>query len=188
MTDYILWMLLGWIGFCPWFLFFLHITCSCIIMHCTFFFLLSYALKFLLWLCFFLSYLSLSFSLLVMAPKKVVPSKSLICRGSSSSSFPLILFGFVMKRHIMTSLRNFFNWAIHSECQVILSYFPNSPLPGAISSQGWASLCKKPSRCPDVFIQEFYSNMHAIDTSVPSFSWYMYCSHPRLNFQDATSA
>ena len=115
MTDYILWVLLGWIGFCPWFLFFLHITCSCIIMHCTFFFLLSYALKFLLWLCFFLSYLSLSFSLLVMAPKKVVPSKSLICRGSSSWSFPLILFGFVMKRHIMTSLRTFLiGWFIQN--------------------------------------------------------------------------
>ena len=57
----------------------------------------------------FLSFLSLSlsFSLLVMALKKFVPSKSPIHRGSSSSSFPLILFGFVMKRHIMTSLRNF---------------------------------------------------------------------------------
>ena len=122
MTDYILWVVLGWIGFCPWFFFVLHITCSCIIMHCTFFFLLSYALKFLLWFCFFLSYLSLSFSLLVMAPKKFVPSKSPIHRGSSSSSFPLILFGFMMKRHIMTSLRNFlierFIWNARSFCLI----------------------------------------------------------------------
>ena len=59
---------------------------------------------------------------------------------------------------------------IHSERQVILSDFPHTPLPGAISSQGWASLCEKPSGCPNVFIQEFYSNMHAIDTFVPWFT------------------
>ena len=59
---------------------------------------------------------------------------------------------------------------IHLECQVILSNFPDTPLPDAFSSQGWASLCEKPSRCPDVFIQEFYSNMHAIDTFEPRFS------------------
>ena len=48
------------------------------------FFLLSYALPFAMIFC--LSSLSLLFSLLVMAPKKFVPSKNPIRRGSSSSS------------------------------------------------------------------------------------------------------
>ena len=65
---------------------------------------------------------------------------------------------------------NFSDRAIYSEHQVILSDFPNTPLLGAISSQAWASLYEKPSRCPDVFIKEFYSNIHAIDTSMPRFT------------------
>ena len=44
-------------------------------MHCMFFFLLSFVLKFLF--CFYSS-LSLSFVLLIMAPKKAIPSKNLI--------------------------------------------------------------------------------------------------------------
>ena len=59
---------------------------------------------------------------------------------------------------------------IHSKRQVILSDFQDTHLPGAFSSQGWTSLYEKPSRCPDVIIQEFYSNMHTIDTSVPRFT------------------
>ena len=51
-----------------------------------------------------------------------------------------------------------------------MSDFLNILLLGAISSRGWASLCEKPSKCPDVFIHDFYSNMHAIDTSVPQFT------------------
>ena len=49
-------------------------------------FLLSYALSLVVFSILILS-LSLSFSLLVMAPKKSVPSKNPIRRGSSSSSF-----------------------------------------------------------------------------------------------------
>ena len=41
---------------------------------------------------------------------------------------------------------------------------------GAFSFRGWASLCEIPKRCPDVFIQEFYSNIYAIDTSIPRFT------------------
>ena len=51
-----------------------------------------------------------------------------------------------------------------------LSDFPKTPLLSAFSFRGWDSLCEKPSRCPDVFIQEFYSNMHVIDSSVPRFN------------------
>ena len=51
-----------------------------------------------------------------------------------------------------------------------MSNFPDTPLPGGFRFQGWASLCEIPKRCPNMFIQEFYSNMHAIDTSIPRFT------------------
>ena len=65
---------------------------------------------------------------------------------------------------------NFSDKAIHLERHVILSDFLDIPLPRAFSSWGWESLCEKPSRCLSMFIQEFYSNIHAIDTSVPQFN------------------
>ena len=52
---------------------------------------------------------------------------------------------------------------------MILSDFFDTPLSDVIHTQGWESLCEIPLRCPTVFIQEFYSNMHNIDTSVPQF-------------------
>ena len=45
--------------------------------------------------------------------------------------------------------------------------FLDTPLPLVFSSWGWVSLCEIPKRCPSMFIQKFYSNMHTIDTSVP---------------------
>ena len=42
-------------------------------------------------------------------------------------------------------------------------------LPDVIQTQGWESLCEKPMRCPVLFIQEFYSNIHGIDAAVPQF-------------------
>ena len=105
-----------------------------------------------------------------MAPKKSVPSKNLIHHGSSSSSFPPDSVKFRDEKKRNDFFENFSDWEIHSEHQVILSDFLGTHLPSAISSRGWASLCDKPSRSPDVFIQEFYSNMHAIDTSVPWFT------------------
>ena len=58
---------------------------------------------------------------------------------------------------------------IHSECQVILSDFADTDLPTVIHSKGWESLCDVPVTCPLVLIQEFYSNMHGIDRSIPLF-------------------
>ena len=52
---------------------------------------------------------------------------------------------------------------------MILSDFFDTPLSNVIHTQGWESFCEVPLRCPTVFIQEFYSNMHNIDTSVPQF-------------------
>ena len=114
--------------------------------------------------------LSLSFSFLIMAPKNSVPSKSSIRRGSSSSSFPPDSIQFCDEKAQSDFSRNFSNQEIHSKRQVILFDFLDTHLPGAISSRGWASLCEKPSSYPDMFIKEFYSNMHAINTSVPQFT------------------
>ena len=106
-----------------------------------------------------------------MAPKKFVPSKNLIHHGSSSFfSAPSDFVRFHDEKARYDFFENFSNRAIHSERQVILSNFPNTTPPGEFSSQGWASLSEKPLRCPNVFVQEFYSNMHAIDTFVPRFT------------------
>ena len=56
------------------------------------------------------------------------------------------------------------------ECQVILSDFFDTDLPTVIHSRGWESLCDVLVTCPSVLIQEFYSNMHEIDYSVPLFA------------------
>ena len=64
---------------------------------------------------------------------------------------------------------NFARRGIHSECQVVLSDFADTDLPSVIHSRGWESLCDVPVTCPIVLIQEFYSNMHGIDCSVPFF-------------------
>ena len=52
---------------------------------------------------------------------------------------------------------------------VILADFVDTDLPTVIQSQGWESLCDVLVTCPLVLIQEFYSNMHEIDRSVPLF-------------------
>ena len=64
---------------------------------------------------------------------------------------------------------NFSRRGIHSECQVVLSDFADTDLPSVIHSRGWESLCDVPVACPLELIQEFYSNMHGIDRSVPLF-------------------
>ena len=47
--------------------------------------------------------------------------------------------------------------------------FADIDLPDGIHSQGWESLCDVPITCPSVLIQEFYSNMHGLDSLVPLF-------------------
>ena len=66
-------------------------------------------------------------------------------------------------------LENFSRCGIHSECQVILVDFADTDLPDVNHNWGWESLCDIPVTCPLVLIQEFYSNMHGIDRSVPLF-------------------
>ena len=64
---------------------------------------------------------------------------------------------------------NFSRRGIHSERQVVLSDFADTDLPSVIHNRGWESLCDVLVTCPFMLIQEFYSNMHRIDYSLPFF-------------------
>ena len=50
-----------------------------------------------------------------------------------------------------------------------MGHFVDTDLPTVIHSREWESLCDELVTCPLVLIQEFYSNMHGIDYSVPHF-------------------
>ena len=110
------------------------------------------------------------FTLVVsMTPKrKSTPAQNSLRSGASSSSDP-------SPSHVRfrdddafkAFLENFSRLGIHSEFQVVLSDFADIDLPSVIHSRGWESLCDVPVTCPFVLIQEFYSNMHGIDHSVP---------------------
>ena len=50
-----------------------------------------------------------------------------------------------------------------------MAKFANTNLPDVIHSWGWESLCDVPVTCPSMLIQEFYSNMHGLNSSVPLF-------------------
>ena len=124
---------------------------------------------------FLIVFLSLSlflFTLVVsMAPKR----KSTLARNplhsgaSSSSDQTLTHIRFCDDDAFKAFLENFSRRGIHSKCQVILSDFTDTNLPFVIHSRRWESLCDVPVTCPLVLIQEFYSNMHGIDCSVPLF-------------------
>ena len=122
-----------------------------------------------------MSFLSLPlflFTLVVfMAPKcKSIPAQNPLRSGASSSSDP-------SPSHIRfrdddafkVFLENFSRRGLHSERQVILSDFADTDLPSVIHSRGWESLCDVSVTCPSVLIQEFYFNMHGIDSLVPFF-------------------
>ena len=118
--------------------------------------------------------LPLSFSnRLHMAPKhKSTPTRNPFHSWSSSFSDPLIPSLHVKFRDEKAHqdfFENFSKRGIHLERHVILSDFSNTPLPDGIHTWGWESLWEIPLRCPTMLIQEFYTNIHGIDTSVPQF-------------------
>ena len=105
------------------------------------------------------------------------PSANLLQIGTlfhsgSSSSFdlPPLHVRFCDEKAHQDFSENFSKRGVHLERHVILLDFAGTPLPDVIHTQGWESLCEIPLRCPIVFIQNFYSNMHGIDTSVPQFA------------------
>ena len=152
----------------------LHVTCSCIfhvyVPHFSSFFIL---IVFGAYLCVSLSpflFLALVFS---MAPKrKSGLSWNPLRFEASSSSLTDSTHSSVWFRDDKARkdfLENFSRWGIHSKCQVVLSNFFDTDLPTVIYSRGWESLCDISVTCPSMIIQEFYSNMHGFDYSVPHF-------------------
>ena len=106
-----------------------------------------------------------------MAPKrKSTLARNPLHSGASSSSNPTLShIRFCDDDAFKAFLENFSRRGIHSECQVILTDFADTDLPSIIHNRGWESLCDIPVTCPLVLIQEFSSNMHEIDRSVPLF-------------------
>ena len=124
--------------------------------------------------------LSILFTLVVsIAPKrKSTPSQNPLHSKASSSSNPTpshILFYDENARKDFSE--NFSRRGVHSERRVILADFADINLPDVIHSQGWESLCDMPITCPSVLIQEFYSNMHGIDSSIPLFHTHVRRTH-----------
>ena len=120
-------------------------------------------------LSFFFSFL---FTLVVtMAPKrKSTSSQNPLCSGASTSSDPTP--SFIQFRDEDTRKdfsENFSRRCAHLERRVILADFADTNLPDVIHSWGWESLCDVPVTCPFVRIQEFYSNMYGLDSSVSLF-------------------
>ena len=106
-----------------------------------------------------------------MAPKhKSTPSWNPLHFGTSTSSDPTPSHvRFYDEKAKSDFFENFSRWGVHLESQVILSNFSDIDLPTVIHSRGWESVCDVPIICPSVLIQEFYSNMHGFDYSVPLF-------------------
>ena len=155
-------------------LFTLHIICSCIFMHTY----LTFNIFVYIWTvwsfseCFFLPPHSLVYVSASMAPKrKFAPSQNpLRSRASTSSSDPTpSSIRFHDEDAWKDFSENFSRRGVHSECRVILADFTDTDLPNVIHSRGWESLCDVLVTCPSVLIQEFYSNMHGIDSSIPLF-------------------
>ena len=101
---------------------------------------------------------------------KSTPAWNSLRSGASSSTDPSpSTVQFCDDDAFKAFLENFFRRGIHSERQVVLSNFANIDLLSVIHSRGWESLCDIPVIYLLVLIQEFYSNMHGIDLSVPLF-------------------
>ena len=120
-----------------------------------------------------------------MAPKhKSTPARNPFRSGASSSSDPSPSnIRFHDDDAFKAFSENFSRRGIHSECQVVLSDFADTDIPSVIHSRGWESLCDIPVTCPLVLIQEFYSNMHGIDCSVPFFFTRVWGTHIPVTLQ-----
>ena len=123
-------------------------------------------------LIFFLSLPLFLFTIVMsMAPKhkSTSPWNPLHSSASSSSDFAPLSLRFCDVDAYKAFSKNFSKRSVHSERQVILVDFTDTNLPIVIHSREWESLCDISVTCPLVLIQEFYSNMHGIDRSVPLF-------------------
>ena len=154
--------------------FLLHVTCSCIPHAYVLFFQYTYYIRNLFgaFLIVFFFPLSILFTLVVsMTPKhKSTPSQNPIRSGALSSSDPTPSYiRFYDEDARKDFSENFSRRGVHSECRVILVNFADTDLPDVIHSRGWESLYGVSVTCPSMLIQEFFSNMHGLDSSVPLF-------------------
>ena len=102
--------------------------------------------------------------------RKSTPAQNPLHSSASSSSDPTLShIRFRDDDAFKAFSENFSRRGFHSKHQVILLDFADIDLPSVIHSRGWESLYDVPVTCPLVLIQEFYSNMHGIDRSVPLF-------------------
>ena len=122
------------------------------------------------------TFLFVSFSLSIsnslhMAPKHKSASSQnpLHSRASSFDPTPLHIW-FHDEKAQKDFSENFSRCSVHLKYRMILSNFSDTTLPTIIHSMGWESLCEIPISCPTVIIQEFYSNLHGFDTSIPQFA------------------
>ena len=154
--------------------FLLHVICSCI-PHA---YVLYFQYTCYIWNVLGLFWLSLSlplsflFMLVVfMAPKhKSTPSQNLLHSRASSSSNPTPShIWFCDKDAWKDFSENFSRRAVHSKRWVILADFADTNLPDVIHSRGLESLCDVLVIYPSVLIQEFDSNIHGLDSSIPLF-------------------
>ena len=153
----------------------LHVTCSYILMHTFFLFNIFWyiltAWEFSNCLFLHLSLSSVYVSASMALKRKSAPSRRnpLRSRASSSSNPTPSSIQFCDEDAWKDFSENFSRWGVHSKHRVILLDFSDINLPTVIYNQGWESLCDILVTCPSMLIQEFYSNMHGLDTSVPLF-------------------
>ena len=158
----------------PMMQFTLDVTCSCIshtyVLHFNILAIFELFRSFSDCLFFFLHLFLFTLVMSMALKRKSTPTWNPLRSGASSSSnsAPISLRFHDDDTH-KAFLENFSKHDIHSERQVILADFVDTDLPDVIHSRGWESLCDVPVTCLLVLIQEFYSNMHRIDHSVPLF-------------------
>ena len=112
------------------------------------------------------------FTLVVsMAPKhKSNPSQNPFRPGASSSFDPTLSHIRFCDKDARKDFSENFSWrGVHSERWVILANFADTNLPTVIHNRGLEPLCDVLVTCPSMLIQEFYSNMYGLDSSVPPF-------------------
>ena len=143
------------------------------IMH--FSYICTFAFPFFFWyILLIVAFLFLSLFLLDslrMAPKwKTTPSRNPLRFEASSSDPTPFHVRFYDEKAQEDFSENFSKCGIHLKHYVVLPDFSDTSLPTVIHSRRWESLCEIPVRCPAVIIQEFYSNMHDFNTSIPQFA------------------
>ena len=106
-----------------------------------------------------------------MAPKRksALSRNPLHFKASSSANIAPFSIQFRDEKAKSDFFENFSRQGVQSERQVILSDFFDIDLPIVIHSQDWESLCDILVTCPSMLIQDFYSNMHEFDYSIPLF-------------------